>query len=80
MSDLKEKIDELRANPELYKKIVENGAQFAEEILSPQTIKDYWLKVLTAISKDSVLCLVKIISKESWGCLGFFFLKVNNFL
>lgn len=51
MSDLKEKIDELRANPELYKKIVENGAQFAEEILSPQTIKDYWLKVLTAISK-----------------------------
>ena len=50
MSDMKEKIDELRANPELYKKIVKNGSQFAEEIFTPEAIKEYWVAVLKGIS------------------------------
>ena len=50
MSDIADKIDELRRDPALYKRITENGFKFAQEFFSPASIGTYYETVLRKIA------------------------------
>lgn len=48
---LPELVQHLRNNPKRSRLIAEAGQQFATDVLTPQTITEYWLRLLTAYSK-----------------------------